>query len=213
MATGATAFAFDLLRSPANGKILGSIIDGARVGERVAWALSNHDQPRVASRWGEDLAAVAATLLLTLPGCSFIYQGDEIGMTDGGSGPVLFDRSGRDSVRRPMQWSADGGFTTGTPWLPMPALTTRSVSGQTGKPGSVLETYRLLITIRRQLSGTVEVSYADDRQLVFRRADATVHLNLGDSPAGIQGAGDIPVLDRPRADARRAAGPQRGHRG
>jgi alpha-glucosidase len=189
-ATGASAFAFDLLRSPANGKVLARIIDGAGASGPQSWALSNHDQPRVASRWGEDLAGVAATLLLSLPGCSFIYQGDEIGMMNG-SGPVIFDRSGRDSVRRPMQWTADGGFTTGTPWLPMPADSRRNVSAQVGVPGALLETYRSLIRKRRLLSGTVQVLDADDHRLVFRRGHATVHLNLGDCPVDLRGSDEV----------------------
>jgi len=191
IATGASAFAFDLLRSPANGKVLAGIIDGAGADRPLAWALSNHDQPRVASRWGAELTDVAATLLLALPGCSFIYQGDEIGMTDGGRGPVLLDKSGRDSMRHPMQWAADGGFTTGTPWLPMSVSAACNVSDQTGDPESLLETYRLLISKRRLLSGTVEVLSADDYRLVFRRGSATVNLNLGESPVELQGTGDL----------------------
>jgi len=191
IATGASAFAFDLLRSPANGRVLAGIIDGAGATGPLSWALSNHDQPRVASRWGEDLAGVAATLLLSLPGCSFIYQGDEIGMTNSAANAVQFDRSGRDSVRRPMQWTVGGGFTTGTSWLPMTADNDRNVSAQKGDPGSLLETYRLLIGNRRLLRGTVEVLRADDHRLVFRRGNATVNLNLGDAPVDLYGSGEV----------------------
>ena len=51
---------------------------------RVAWVASNHDFPRVASRWGEGNARAAAVLLLTLGGPAFVYQGEEIGMIEGG---------------------------------------------------------------------------------------------------------------------------------
>jgi alpha-glucosidase len=207
MATGASAFAFDLLRAPANGRALANVIDGAGSGGSLAWALSNHDQPRVASRWGEELANVAATLLLSLPGCSFIYQGDEIGMTDACSDLVTFDRSGRDSVRRPMQWASDGGFTTGVPWLPMSASTRCNVSDQIGDLDSLLETYRLLIGKRRLLSGTVEVVHSDDHRLVFRRGNATVNLNLGESPVDLQGSGQVLFS----TDRRQPAGVLRSH--
>lgn len=115
---------------------------------------SNHDNPRVVSRYGDDSpqwriksAQVMATLLLTMKGTPFMYQGDEIGMTnfpftapeqfddlwtkaawraEVDSGRVtpeafLFNQNkvSRDHARTPMQWSdaPNGGFTTGTPWL------------------------------------------------------------------------------------------------
>ncbi|MGV2795011.1 glucohydrolase, partial [Clostridium perfringens] len=114
--------------------------------------LENHDQPRSVSTWGDDgkyreLSAKAlATLYFLMQGTPFIYQGQEIGMTNvrfssieeyndisminwynqerakGRSHeevmPVVW-RNGRDNSRTPMQWdgSQHGGFTTGTPWL------------------------------------------------------------------------------------------------
>ena len=119
----------------------------------VALYLDNHDQPRMVSRFGndgryrEESAALLATMLHTMRGTPFIYQGDEIGMTnvdfrsseefrdvetlnkikeyteqDGGSFekllPALKYRS-RDNARTPMQWdsSENAGFTSGTPWI------------------------------------------------------------------------------------------------
>jgi alpha-glucosidase len=191
IATGASAFTFDFMRASVNGNSLARIVDGAGAGGSLAWALSNHDQPRVVSRWGLELADVAATLLLSLPGYSFIYQGDEIGMAGGGGGPVVFDRSGRDSVRHPMQWTPTGGFTTGIPWLPMSASERCNVSDQLGRPGSLLETYRSLIRTRRTLSGTLEILYSNDQRLVFRRGNATVNLNFGESAVDILGSGQV----------------------
>ena len=115
---------------------------------------SNHDNPRVVSRYGDDSpqwriksAQVMATLLLTMKGTPFMYQGDEIGMTNFPfTAPEQFDdlwtraawreevdsgritpeaflfnqnKVSRDHARTPMQWSdaPHGGFTTGTPWL------------------------------------------------------------------------------------------------
>ncbi|WP_066057080.1 glycoside hydrolase family 13 protein [Robertmurraya korlensis] len=115
--------------------------------------LNNHDQPRMVSRFGNDgkyrveSAKMLATFLHTLQGTPYIYQGEEIGMTN-----VKFDSieaykdietlnmynekvtennedkakvmesiyvKGRDNARTPVQWndSEHGGFTTGTPWI------------------------------------------------------------------------------------------------
>ncbi|MBU4047309.1 alpha-glucosidase [bacterium] len=114
--------------------------------------MNNHDQPRMVSRFGDDKkyriesAKMLATLLHTLPGTPYIYQGEEIGMTN-----VAFDniedyrdietlnfyremtkkglskekimeathRISRDNARTPMQWSdsPNAGFTTGAPWI------------------------------------------------------------------------------------------------
>lgn len=113
----------------------------------------SHDAPRMVSRFGNDgtyrkeSAKMLATLLLTLKGTSYIYQGDEIGMTNV-QFPVIDDyrdieilnmyreavheknlpvdqvmqaiyQKGRDNARTPMQWddSKHGGFTGGEPWI------------------------------------------------------------------------------------------------
>jgi alpha-glucosidase len=197
MATGASAFAFDFMRAPLDGSVLAGIIDGAGADGSLGWALSNHDQPRLVSRWGRKLASVAATLLLSLPGCSFIYQGDEIGMMDGRGGPITFDRAGRDSVRHPMQWTADGGFTTGVPWLPMSDPEICNVSNQLGRPGSMLEMYRSLIRVRHNLTGAVKVIYSDAQRLVFRRGNALVDLNLSEFSVNIHDSGKVIFATNP----------------
>ena len=145
------AFAFELLHAPFDEERLAEVVaEGQRMG-RVAWALSNHDFPRLATRFGEGRAARAAEFLLSLPGTVFLYQGDEIGMVDGDEAEPPFDRAGRDSCRHPMQWEPEplGGFTTGEPWLGLTDPERRSVSGQRGVAGSSLELYRRLIAARR----------------------------------------------------------------
>ena len=58
---------------------------------------------------------------------------------------------GRDGCRTPMPWTADGGFTTGEPWLPMnPDAATRNVAAQAADPGSLLSTWRRLLRLRRE---------------------------------------------------------------
>ncbi|WP_102128010.1 glycoside hydrolase family 13 protein [Deinococcus planocerae] len=115
--------------------------------------LSNHDVPRMVSRFGDDgehrvaSAKLLATFLHTLEGTPYVYQGDEIGMTnvrfpsieayrdvdtlnfyrervtEGGHSPeetlALIHAKGRDNARTPMQWDAspNAGFTTGIPWI------------------------------------------------------------------------------------------------
>ena len=196
MAVADAAFAFDFMRAPLDATSIARIIDGAGGPEgNLAWALSNHDQPRLVSRWGRDRALLAATLLLSLPGWSFIYQGDEIGMVDGPGGPEVYDRSGRDSVRHPMQWTSGGGFTTGTPWLPMNDPEICNVADQTGVEDSMLETYRRLIRLRKTMHGQIEIIGADDQQLSFRRGRDCIFLNLSDVPMKIQGEGE-PVFGR-----------------
>ena len=117
------------------------------------YTLSNHDRSRAASRYGLENARAAAMLLLTLRGTPFIYYGEEIGMTDV---PIPHDRvvdvAGRDPERTPMQWdaSANAGFTTGAPWLPVAAgAGSVNVEAQRRDPSSLFSFYRRLLRIRR----------------------------------------------------------------
>ncbi|MEP6639893.1 MAG: alpha-amylase family glycosyl hydrolase, partial [Chloroflexota bacterium] len=107
--------------------------------------LTNHDQDRVASQLGGDVAEleVAADLLLTGPGLPFIYYGEELGMT--GQKPD-------ERIRTPMRWDATApaaGFSTHAPWEALsndPAAL--NVATETADPGSLLSHYRDLIHLR-----------------------------------------------------------------
>ncbi|HHZ19195.1 MAG TPA: alpha-glucosidase [Firmicutes bacterium] len=147
--------------------------------------LGNHDQPRQVSRFGNDgpywapAAKLLATFTHTLPGTPFIYQGEEIGMTNvafpsiedyrdietinrydelvkQGLSPAealakLQPRS-RDNARTPMQWSAEpnAGFTSGTPWIKVnPNYTAINVADQLHDEDSVLNYYKKLLRLRR----------------------------------------------------------------
>lgn len=130
-----------------------------------AWAFSNHDSPRHISRWArhgpaDALARLSAAMLLSLEGSIYIYQGEELGQIESElefdelrdpTGITFWpDYKGRDGCRTPMVWdsSANGGFSTGTPWLPVKApQLTRNVSSQGS--GSILEFYRTMIALRR----------------------------------------------------------------
>jgi alpha-glucosidase len=199
-AAGASAFVFEFLRAPLDGDALARAVDGAGLDGELAWAMSNHDQPRLVSRWGRARARTAALLLMTLPGWVFIYQGDEIGMVDGSGGPVAYDRNGRDAVRQPMQWDRDGGFTTGVPWLPMIDPADCNVADQRGRAGSMFELYRTLIDVRRRLSGPVTVVDSAADSLTFRRGPTLVSVNLGDKPLRIPHHGETLVSTVPMSE-------------
>jgi glycosidase len=128
------------------------------------YVLANHDDQRIISRYGQDRARSAATLLLTLRGTPVLYYGDEIGMKDVDIPPELcLDPAGlrqvgqgRDPNRTPMQWSADSwaGFSpenTQHTWLPIAEdYQTTNVAKQLNDPGSMLSYYRKLLQIRKQ---------------------------------------------------------------
>lgn len=154
------------------------------------WArfFSNHDKPRQVSLYGDDSqywevsAKFLAMFLHSLPGTPFIYQGEEIGMTNlklssikdyndpdtqnryrqlilsGLSPEAALARAqleSRDNARTPMQWdsSANGGFTTGQPWLKVNPNTVKiNVAAQRQDPHSVYQCYRKLIALRKGCS-------------------------------------------------------------
>jgi alpha-glucosidase len=146
------------------------------------WVLSNHDQPRVASRVGSDQARVAAMLLLTLRGTPTVYYGDEIGMRDV---PIPFEEVqdpqglnmpdknlSRDPSRTPMQWddSTQAGFTTAKPWLRIDRnYTAINVKKQKEDKNSMLMLYKRLIDLREREPSLIEGSYKpvySDHQMI-----------------------------------------------
>ncbi len=118
-----------------------------------AWCLNNHDHSRVATRYGPERARVAALVLLTLRGTPFLFQGEELGLEDVPIPPdAVVDLDGRDPERAPLPWSSGpgAGFTTGTPWLPLPPDAERvNAEVQASDPRSVLSLHRALLALRR----------------------------------------------------------------
>jgi alpha-glucosidase len=138
-------------------------------GEQVwpNYVLSNHDQPRSATRYchAEDdrRARVVMALLMTLRGTPFLYYGEEIGMRD-----ISLARheiqdppgkyywpffNGRDGCRSPMQWDAtpNAGFSTAKPWLKVhPNYPQRNAEDQQADPASLFNFTRRLIALRRE---------------------------------------------------------------
>jgi alpha-glucosidase len=118
------------------------------------WVLSNHDNPRHRTRYGdsEARARAAAVLLLTLRGTPFLYQGEELGLTDADVPPErVVDPGGRDGPRAPIPWDASRGHGWGAdPWLPWPPEPdVRNVEAERADPTSVLHLYRRLLSARR----------------------------------------------------------------
>jgi oligo-1,6-glucosidase len=145
---------------------------------------NNHDQPRIVSRWGDDgeyrvrSAKALGTLLHLHRGTPYVYQGEELGMTNApfaaiedfrdieslnhyaeataaGEDPAAvlaqLRAMGRDNARTPMQWDAgpQAGFTSGTPWIPVnPNHDTINAEAALADPDSVLHHYRRLIALR-----------------------------------------------------------------
>ena len=152
----------------------------------------NHDLPRIVSRWGNDKeyrvesAKMLATILHGMEGTPYVYQGEELGMTN-----VRFESieqyqdieirnmyrerlekgyaekdimesiyaKGRDNARTPMQWddTENAGFTTGTPWLGVnPNYTEINARSQLQDENSVFHYYKKLIHLRKENSIFVE---------------------------------------------------------
>jgi len=155
--------------------------------------LDNHDQPRAVSRFGDDSAGhrvhsakTLATVLHLHRGTPYVYQGEELGMTNspfteitqyrdiealnyhadalslGMQAEVVMEAlaaKGRDHARTPMQWDASehAGFTTGTPWLPANANKAEiNAAAAVADPDSVFHHYRRLIALRHEDPVVVE---------------------------------------------------------
>jgi glycosidase len=140
-------------------------------------------------------------MLLTLPGPAFLYQGDEIGLSDGPGGERAYDRAGRDRFRHPMQWDASptGGFSSGEPWLPAVDPERTNVEAQRDDPRSTLSLVRDLLTIRRLLGDGLELLDAAAGVLAYRRGDHEIAINTTgeDRPAPL--GGDVVLETEPGA--------------
>jgi alpha-glucosidase len=153
------AFAFELFHAHWNGDVIRAAIDAGTQGEdagRLAWVLSNHDFPRLPTRVGPANVRAAALLALTLPGVVFVFQGDEIGMPDGGGrGPDLppsIASARRAPPSRPLVGRrAARRLQHREPWLPAIAVEGGGVAEQREDRASLLWLYKDLIAIRRTL--------------------------------------------------------------
>ncbi|KAF0298401.1 Maltase 1 [Amphibalanus amphitrite] len=133
------------------------------------WVLGNHDQPRVASRVGEEAADALNMLLLLLPGTPVTYYGEELAMTDAEiAPPQRQDKAGRDPQRTPMQWNAEAhaGFSAAEPWLPVNSNYREvNVETQLAADTSHLKVYRALQKLRSG-AGAESLTAGDYTELV-----------------------------------------------
>lgn len=174
-----------------------------------SWAFENHDAPRAISRWvaperRDAFARMKILLLASLRGNIFIYQGEELGLTQVdipfehlqdpeaiANWPLTLSR---DGARTPMPWTAqdaDLGFGSEQPWLPTcPQHRTLAVDVQRADPHSLLNLTHRIIAFRQDSAplrvGAIDIVHCDEHLLAFeRRTDDETLLclfNLGETP-------------------------------
>ncbi|WP_121631801.1 alpha-amylase family glycosyl hydrolase [Tropicibacter alexandrii] len=181
----------------------------------ACWAYSNHDVVRHATRWDLTPAAQRAftTLMMCLRGSVCIYQGEELGLPEA---DVAFEDlqdpygiefwpefKGRDGCRTPMVWeksNQNGGFTEGTPWLPVSSEhVNMCVAVQEEDPGALIHHYRRAIAFRHAHSALRQGDHDGVKHtgtvVHFQRSDGDetlfIAINLSGEPA---------VIDAPEGD-------------
>ncbi|WP_329274305.1 glycoside hydrolase family 13 protein [Streptomyces sp. NBC_01451] len=199
------AFNFEYLQAgwdaeELRGVITDSLATARSAGASATWVLSNHDVVRHASRltlppgtdpnaWllsdgtappvdaaaGLRRARAATLLMLALPGSSYVYQGEELGLPEVADLPAealqdpIWEQTahtgkGRDGCRVPLPWTTTGpsyGFGAGGAWLPQPpAFASYAVEAQDGVEGSTLELYRAALALRRRLLDGEDLTWA-----------------------------------------------------
>ncbi|VXB47309.1 Alpha-glucosidase [Microbacterium sp. 8M] len=227
------AFNFNYLMTAWNAEELRTVIRDSldafgAVGAPSTWVLSNHDVVRHASRlaltWdnpqgdgigprdepkpdraiGLARARAATTVMLSLPGSAYLYQGEELGLPEAMEIPDEFrqdpswfrtngERYGRDGCRVPLPWSGTApsyGFNdTGASWLPQPAEWAEYArAAEEGADGSTLELYKRLLRLRRERglgSGSLVWEDLGSDAIAFRRGDLHVAANLGTAPLAL----------------------------
>jgi alpha-glucosidase len=232
------AFSFDLLAAPWSAQTFTEIIGtnltlAADSGSTSTWVFANHDVVRQASRYAQqDLhaeldsfsvtqvdadsqarglarARAATLLVLALPGSTYLYQGEELGLPQVLDIPAEFAQdplakiengvevAGRDGCRVPLPWATGGeyfGFSDGASHLPQPDwFGSYSVQAETADPGSTLELYRAALELRARLQTSEELEWLElgDDVIAFRRPNGwTSVTNFGDASIDLP-AGDV----------------------
>ncbi|MFB7844247.1 glycoside hydrolase family 13 protein [Microbacterium sp. NPDC056052] len=241
------AFNFNYLMTPWNAEELRAVIRDSldafgAVGAPSTWVLSNHDVVRHASRlaltWdnpqgdgigprddpkpdaalGLARARAATTVMLSLPGSAYLYQGEELGLPEAMDIPDEFrqdptwfrtsgERYGRDGCRVPLPWSGatpSYGFNdTGASWLPQPAeWAEHARAAEEGADSSTLELYKTLLRLRKERglgSGSLIWEDLGSDAVAFRRGDLHVAANLGEAPLSLPDGAALVVHSAPEA--------------
>jgi alpha-glucosidase len=245
-----TAFNFDFMARPWDAKELRQSIETTldahrSVGAPPTWVLSNHDVTRPVTRYGREesgfafaakrfgtptdgalgrrRARAAALLTAALPGCLYLYQGDELGLPEVEDLPrdliqdPMHRRSGgvdpgRDGCRVPMPWRGDHppfGFSPDgvAPWLPQPeSWAGLTVDRQLGDPTSTLSLHREALRIRRRTSdlGSAPLRWLDRGAdvLAFARGQVACVVNLGPQPVPLPEHTAVLLASAPLLDGR-----------
>jgi alpha-glucosidase len=207
------AYSFELLSDDSSPRHIRRTVEGllGRAPQSwPCWTISNHDVERVVSRWGRSqpslphFATQLTALICALRGSVCVFQGEELGL---GEADVPYESlqdpygiafwpsfKGRDGCRTPMPWdgSERAGFSTGTPWLPVPSQHRElAVLAQERDASSALQGFRRLMAWRKRvpllLEGDIEFLAATESVLAFRRFDGQQGLlaafNLSGQPA------------------------------
>ena len=190
-----SAYSFALMRADSSAAYVRNVIatleQHIRAPGAACYAMSNHDKPRVATRWQngrdrDDTAKVMLALLFSLRGDICLYQGEELGLPQA---EVPFDKlqdpfgitfwpkfKGRDGCRTPMPWTNElhGGFSRAEPWLPIdPVHIGMNVEKQEAQADSVLRFAREMIALRKARGelreGGMELLDAPEGILAFAR--------------------------------------------
>ena len=210
-------YSFELLSSERSPAHIRATVEGALAASAEAWpcwSISNHDVQRVLSRWGRPdsprhLATQLTALVCSLRGAVCIYQGEELGLREA---DVPFESlrdpygiafwpsfKGRDGCRTPMPWrqTERGGFSTSTPWLPLPAEhVALAVEAQEQDPASTLHAFRRLMRWRRQqpalLWGDISFLLATDAVLAFTRQLGSERLLVAFNLSAQEASAELP---------------------
>ncbi|MEM1039633.1 MAG: alpha-glucosidase [Pseudomonadota bacterium] len=210
-------YAFDFLSpEPINAPKVRRVVEDFEAAAPTGWscwAFSNHDVVRHASRWADQVVdrdgflKMTATLILSLRGSVCLYQGEELGLTEGllayedlqdPYGKQFWPTfKGRDGCRTPMVWASNGlnsGFSVGKPWLPVPPEHIHLAADlQTGDPESLLNHYRQALAFRAKYpelsKGTLTFGEAHAEIVSFTRVHGDralfVAINMSDGVAEI----------------------------
>ncbi|MBA5776038.1 alpha-glucosidase [Stappia sp. F7233] len=206
------AYTFDLLSETFSAAFIRRTVEDfeASVGTGwPSWSLSNHDVPRVISRWNleadaERAAPLLVAMVTSLRGTPCLYQGEELGLTEADVPFEMLqdpygrqfwpDYKGRDGCRTPMPWRADvphAGFSAANPWLPVSAdHARRSVGEQEHDPASALSRVRRFLAWRSGhealKKGTIRFLDMPEPVLAFLREAGAERMlcafNLGAEP-------------------------------
>lgn len=188
------------------------------------WLLSNGTDNPVDTKTGTDLSVAANLFILALPGCTYIYQGDELGLHEVADIPEseiqdpLYLRNhkkekGRDGCRVPLPWTKSGnafGFGDGPTHLPQPSwFGSYSVEAQEGTPDSPLQVYRKALGLRHTLQAAEEIEWhetTDKEVLHFSRPNGWHCLTNFRGAAYELPAGEVLVSSQALIDGKLPAG-------